>query len=195
MIFKAIQFVAEAHSGQYRKGSNIPYIYHLMNVMKTLLDYGCEDEVVTAGILHDVVEDTPVSIEEVENAFGKRVASIVFGASEPDHLKMLEDKESTWKERKQHTIDFILKDASEEQLLVICADKLDNVTSIRDDWNLIGDKIWERFNAPMEDQAWNYLSISKALEKRTKEFGGPMIVLFKQLSEGVNELFSDGLNN
>jgi len=182
MIFKAIQFVAEAHSDQYRKGTYIPYIYHLMNVMKTLIDLGCDEEVVTAGILHDVVEDTPVTIEEIELLFGKHVASIVNGASEPDHLKKQEDKVTSWKERKQHTIDFILKDATNEQLLVICADKLDNVNAIRDDWNSTGDKIWERFNAPKEDQAWNYLLISKALEERAKEFGRPLSDLSKRLS-------------
>ena len=188
MIFNAIKLVSEAHSGQYRKGTSIPYIYHLMNVMKILLDSGCEEEVVTAGILHDSVEDTSVTIEDIEIKFGRRVASIVHGASEPDHLKKLEDKQASWKERKQHTIDFILHEATNEQLLVICADKLDNVNAIREDWNSIGDKIWERFNAPKEDQAWNYLSISKALEERAKEFGQPLSDISKRLSNSAEFL-------
>src|SRR5665647_24789 len=73
MVFKAIKFVADAHQGQYRKGTNIPYISHLMNVMKILCENGCDKEIITAGILHDVVEDTSVTIEQVERLFGKRV--------------------------------------------------------------------------------------------------------------------------
>lgn len=58
MVFKAIKFVADAHQGHYRKGTNIPYISHLMNVMKILCEYGCDKEIVTAGILHDVVDES-----------------------------------------------------------------------------------------------------------------------------------------
>ena len=77
MIFRAIKFAADAHEGHYRKGTNIPYISHLMNVMKILCENNCSDEVVVAGILHDVVEDTPITIEQVERKFGKTVADMV----------------------------------------------------------------------------------------------------------------------
>ena len=87
MVFKAIKFVAEAHQGHYRKGTSIPYISHLMNVMKILIEIGCDKEIITAGILHDVIEDTSVTPEQVERVFGKRVATIVAGASEPEHIR------------------------------------------------------------------------------------------------------------
>jgi len=154
MVFRAIKFVAEAHQGQYRKGTNIPYISHLMNVMKILCETGCDKEIITAGILHDVVEDTSVTIDQVERIFGKRVAFMVAGASEPEHMRGGHYETTSWRLRKQHTIEFVSRKAMVEQLLVSCADKLDNAEAIRQDYLLKGDKLWERFNAPKADQQW-----------------------------------------
>jgi (p)ppGpp synthase/HD superfamily hydrolase len=189
MVFKAIKFVAEAHQGHYRKGTNIPYISHLMNVMKILCEIGCNKEVITAGILHDVVEDTSVSIEEVERIFGKRVASIVEGASEPDHIRNGPNGKGPWRLRKQHTIGFISKEATLEQLLVLCADKVDNTEAIRHDFILKGEKLWERFNAPKGDQQWYYTSIAAAFEQRSIEFGEPLSGISKKLTDNVNVIF------
>ena len=189
MIFNAIKFVANAHEGQFRKGTNIPYIYHLMNVMKTLCEIGCDEETIIAGILHDVVEDTTVTLEEVELLFGKRIATIVSGASEPDHLRKGEDQKSSWKARKQHTIDFISHEATLEQLFVSCADKIDNAEAIRNDNFLAGEAIWQRFNAPKVDQQWYYRSISLAFELRSKEFGEPFKRLSQKLTKTVEDIF------
>ena len=133
----ALCFAANAHSGQYRKGTNIPYISHLTNVMKILCENNCTEEVIVAGILHDVVEDTPVTIEEVEAIFGREVAFLVRGATEVQKLvKIRKDSdEVSWKERKQHTVHFLTEDATPDQLLVSSADKLDNLRSILDDYN------------------------------------------------------------
>ncbi len=141
MIFRAIKFVAEAHIGHYRKGTNIPYISHLMNVMKILCESGCDKDVITAGILHDVVEDTAVTIDQVERLFGKRVAAIVTGASEPDSMRKGTDEKTSWRLRKQHTIEFVAREASLEQLLVSCADKLDNSEAIKQDYVSAGEKL------------------------------------------------------
>jgi len=189
MVFKAIKFVAEAHQGQYRKGTNIPYISHLMNVMKTLCEIGCDKEIVTAGILHDVVEDTSVTIEEVERKFGQRVANLVTGASEPDYLRKGKDEKTSWRLRKQHTIEFVTRDATLEQLLITCADKLDNAEAIRQDFARIGEKIWERFNAPKSDQQWYYTTLAAAFEQRSTEFGEPLNKLSQKLTITINEVF------
>ena len=151
MVFRAIKFVAEAHQGQYRKGTNIPYISHLINVMKILCENGCDKEIITAGILHDVVEDTSVTLEKVERLFGKRVATMVTGASEPEHMRNGKDGKTSLRLRKQHTIEFVAREAMLEQLLVSCADKLDNAEAIKQDFDQIGEKLWERFNAPKSD--------------------------------------------
>jgi (p)ppGpp synthase/HD superfamily hydrolase len=160
-----------------------------MNVMKILIEVGCDKEIVTAGILHDVVEDTSVSIEEVERIFGKRVAAIVEGVSEPDPIRNGPNGKGPWKLRKQHTIGFITKEATLEQLLVSCADKLDNSESIRQDFILKGEKLWERFNAPKGDQQWYYNSISAAFEQRSNEFGEPLRGISRKLADNVTTVF------
>ena len=189
MVFRAIKFVAEAHQGQYRKGTNIPYILHLMNVMKILCENGCDKEIITAGILHDVVEDTSVTIEKVERLFGKRVATMVIGTSEPEHMRNGKDGKTSWRLRKQHTIEFVAREAMLEQLLVSCADKLDNAEAIKQDFDQLGEKLWERFNAPKLDQLWYYTSLAAAFEQRSKEFVDPLNHLSRSLSQTVNKIF------
>jgi len=100
MIFKAIEFAAKAHAGQYRKGTRVPYLVHPLNVAKILIDSGCSDVVAVAGILHDTVEDTPITLDEIRKHFGQAVAELVAGASEPD-------KSDTWENRKKHTIEYL----------------------------------------------------------------------------------------
>ncbi|OWY25158.1 HD domain-containing protein [Sphingobacteriales bacterium UPWRP_1] len=191
MIFRAIKFVAEAHEGHYRKGTNVPYIYHLMNVMKILCDCNCEEEIITAGILHDVVEDTPVTIEVIERKFGKRVAGIIAGASEPEKTVKDSQWQASWKERKQHTIHYLEKHANLDKLLVSCADKLDNAKAIRQDYAQFGEDFWKRFNAGKEEQKWYYQSLAKAFLDRGQEFGQPLLGIAEELSENVNQIFKD----
>jgi (p)ppGpp synthase/HD superfamily hydrolase len=191
LIFNAIQFAAEAHSGQYRKGTNIPYISHLINVMKILCENNCKEEVIVAGILHDVLEDTPVTLGEIETRFGREVAFLVRGATEIQKLGKIR-KESdleSWKARKQYTIHFLTEEATSDQLLVSAADKLDNLRAIRDDFYKIGDELWSRFNAGKEEQKWYYTAIAAAFKNRANEFGEPLKGISKELSGIVNSLF------
>ena len=111
---------------------------------KILIEHRCPGWVVLAGILHDTVEDTPVTLKDIESSFGKRVASIVEGASEPN-------KEDTWENRKRHTIEF-LKTAPMDILLVSLGDKVDNIRAIREDYLRHGEKIWTRFRRPKDQQ-------------------------------------------
>lgn len=190
MIFRAIKFAAEAHEGHYRKGTNIPYISHLMNVMKILCENNCSDEVVIAGILHDVVEDTPITIEQVERKFGKTVADMVAGASEPEKTQKDQQWKGSWQERKQHTIDYLGNEANLDKLLVSCADKLDNARAIKQNFMELGDKFWERFNAGKEDQKWYYTGLAEAFEKRAKQYGTPLSNMSEAFSKVVNDIFN-----
>ena len=143
---------------------------HLLNVCKILAEHGCSDEILAAGLLHDVVEDTDVTIDEVEQRFGSEVAFLVRGATEADKLdKKIVEKKGSWQERKKHTIDFILNEARVEQLMVVGADKLDNLRSIYDDHARIGEKVWSRFSAPKEQQHWYFSSIAAAMKQRGSE--------------------------
>jgi (p)ppGpp synthase/HD superfamily hydrolase len=178
-IFDAIEFAADSHRGHYRKGTKIPYIIHPLNVAKILIDARCAEAVAVAGILHDTVEDTPASLDDIRRRFGEAVARIVEGASEPD-------KSKSWEQRKTHTIRF-LKTAPEEVLLVSCADKIENLEAIRRDRERVGEEVWARFKRGRDQQEWYYRSVLAALEERlTAE---PGLSLVSQLKEAVADVF------
>jgi (p)ppGpp synthase/HD superfamily hydrolase len=125
VIQKAINFAAKAHKNQFRKSTDIPYITHPFAVGMLLQEAKCTDAVVAAGILHDTIEDTSTTYEELTEHFGVQIANLVRAASE-------HDKALPWGLRKQHTID-MLKDANLEEIQVITADKLHNLTTIKAD--------------------------------------------------------------
>jgi (p)ppGpp synthase/HD superfamily hydrolase len=153
-INEAILFATKKHDGQFRKGTNIPYITHPLKVMKILTDNQCSENVIIAGILHDTLEDTSATSDEIRTLFGDNVLAIVSSETE--------DKSKSWKERKANTISH-LKTASLEIKLVCCADKLANLRDMVDDYANIGEILWQRFNAPKTDIAWYYNSIKNEL--------------------------------
>ena len=183
-IQKAIVFATQKHEGQKRKGTDIPYIVHPMEVMQILTDMHCEEAVIIAGILHDTLEDTDTTPEEIREAFGENVLAIVQTESE--------DKSKTWKERKQRTVDE-LTEASTESKQVCFADKLSNIRSMYRDKLNVGEKIWERFNADKNNIAWYYRSIANALKNNgfeatfNTERGKQ---LFREFQDIINLVFS-----
>lgn len=143
---------------------------HLLNVCKILAERDCDDEILAAALLHDTVEDTDVTIEEIYAIFGERIATIVKGCTEQDKLEKLAiDKKSSWKERKEHTIHFLITEATTDQLLVAAADKLDNLRSIAYDLQLHGNAVWNRFNASVNEQEWYYRWLTQAFESKAAE--------------------------
>lgn len=176
-IHNAIIFATLKHKSQKRKGTDIPYIVHPMEVMQILTACGCGEDVITAGILHDTLEDTDTTPEEIKENFGQKVLEIVQTESE--------DKSKTWKERKQHTIDE-LKEAEEGTQIVCLADKLANLRSIYADFQTDGNKLWKRFNAPKENIKWYYESVVDALEK---DFSS--LEAWKELKELTKTVFGD----
>ncbi|WP_180322337.1 HD domain-containing protein [Mesobacillus foraminis] len=175
IIEKALHMAAKAHEGQYRKQSRIPYITHPVAVGMILMKAGYEDDIIAAGILHDCVEDTELTIDQLKNVFGLKIASIVEGCSEPD-------KSLPWETRKEHSIEF-LKGASEDIRAVACADKLHNIKSIIADFNQEGDKVWQRFNRGKVQQEWYYRSIAESLGHISR------FPLLDDLKEEINRLF------
>ncbi|HLR60983.1 MAG TPA: HD domain-containing protein [Lentibacillus sp.] len=175
---EAKNFAEKAHEGQIRKSSDDPYITHPIRVAKRLEEAGFNDELVCAGYLHDVVEDTPYEIEDIEEAFGIKVASLVSAHTE--------DKSKTWKERKQHTIDTV-KFASRDIKYLILADKLDNLLSMEQEYNLQGDALWENFNAGFEEQKWYNKSIAENMSAGLSE--DEMPDYFREFEEAVKRVF------
>lgn len=160
LINSAIEMAAKAHNGQCRKVSDIPYIVHPFEVAMILQENGIKKEVIAAGILHDTLEDTNVTPEDIKEKFGEEILRLVLGASEE-----LEDRNRRpWKERKIHTIESV-KNVSEDILCITCADKLSNIRSMIKDYNEKGEKLWSKFNAPYEEQKWYYENLVKSLER------------------------------
>jgi (p)ppGpp synthase/HD superfamily hydrolase len=176
-LFDAIEFAAKAHRMQLRKGTNVPYIAHPLRVATILLEHGCCDAAVIAGILHDTVEDTPMTLQEISRCFGEYVARIVEGVSE--------DKSQSWERRKAHTIES-MRTAPMEVLLVTCADKLDNIRSIRDDLALNKDQVWKRFSRGQQQEEY-YRGLADVLVSRAE--GEPPSTLFHRLRSEVDRLF------
>ena len=179
-IFKAIEFAAVAHHGQFRKGTHVPYIVHPIGVMKILIDSDAPQESVVAGILHDTIEDSAVTNHDIVKNFGQEIAGLVKWASEPD-------KSNTWEKRKQHTID-VIKAAPINALLVMCADKLHNLQSIYEDYNKVGESLWKRFNRSKEKQRWYYYALADQFEKRYLEgLNYPLFLQIRPLAQKIFE--------
>jgi (p)ppGpp synthase/HD superfamily hydrolase len=178
-IFDAIEFANRIHRGQYRKGLKIPKLVHLIRVMNTLYEYHCCEEVVIAGVLHDSLEDTQTSYDDLVNKFGQKVGDLVKGASE-------QDKSLSWEERKKLTIDY-LKTAPDDVLAIVCADKLDNLRSTRQDLQREGDEIWEKFNRGKDQQQWYFKSIIEVL--KVKLINSPTEKMLRELEDEYTEVF------
>ncbi len=179
ILFEAIEFAVHAHRGHFRKGTGIPYIFHPLNVGRRLLELGCSSVVVVAGILHDTLEDTPTTFEDIRTRFGEDVANLVSFVSEPD-------KSDTWENRKKHTL-MSLESASEEVLLIAVADKLDNIQSIQRALEWEGDGVWSRFNRPKEAQAWYYYNLVDVFQRRLTTESG--LSLVEALQAEVTKVF------
>jgi len=180
MMVRAINVAARAHRNQNRKSEDLPFITHPFAVGVILARAGCSEEVIVAGILHDTVEDTPMTLEDIRREFGERVASIVESASEPD-------RSLPWEERKSHTVESV-KTAPLEVKMVVCADKLHNVRTIEGSMKEIGDGVWSRFRRGKEQQEWYYRTLAESLSADTEHRGYQM--LLTEYRQAVEELFT-----
>jgi (p)ppGpp synthase/HD superfamily hydrolase len=175
---QAQDFAIKAHEGQVRKLTGEPYVSHPIAVGKLLQQSGFDEDVVIAGYLHDTVEDTQVTFEDIEKRFGKRVVELVKGNTE--------NKEHSWSERKQHTIDEV-KDAPLEIKALIVADKLDNIQSLIDHYDELGEGIWEKFKGAPSQQKWYYNSVADSAFHGLENKDIPNI--FYRLRNAVETLF------
>ena len=163
ILDKAIIFATNAHSGAFRKGTKIPYIVHPLEAAAIAATMTDDEEVIGAAVLHDVIEDTPTTKEQLIAEFGSRIAELVCADSENKR----EDKPAaeTWEIRKQETLDYI-PNASRDEQIIILADKLSNLRSIYRDYVTMKDELWNRFNVKDKSKhGWYYGGIAKALNK------------------------------
>jgi (p)ppGpp synthase/HD superfamily hydrolase len=181
LIDKAIGFAAQKHEGQRRKSGSIPYIAHPMGVAAILMQMGCEEDIVTAALLHDTVEDTDASIAEIVFRFGQKVADIVAGCTE------LPRKCHNWEQRKSNMITR-LRHAPFEVKLVVATDKYHNLHHILKTKEESGAAVWKRFGRGPEQQAWYYRTVLESILTDLPEQGENFPV-FDKLTAAILELF------
>lgn len=164
LLDHAIIFAAKAHSGMTRKGTKVPYIVHPIEAAAIVSAMTDDEEIMAAAVLHDVLEDTEATREELLARFGRRITDLVTNESEDKRRGL--PPELTWKTRKQETITFLETKADRDAKMLALADKLSNLRAIYRDQCIIGDRVWERFNVKDKKMhAWMYRSIDAALSE------------------------------
>ena len=169
LMDRAIVFATRAHSGTYRKGTKIPYIVHPIEAAAIVSTMTNDPDMIAAAVLHDVVEDTDATVEEISFFFNERIAKLVEAESE-DKRKNLPPQE-TWMIRKMETLEFLRNEADREAKILALADKLSNIRAIHRDQNTIGDQLWERFNEKDKSKhGWMYRQVALALSELSDTF-------------------------
>jgi (p)ppGpp synthase/HD superfamily hydrolase len=162
----ALAFANSKHRDQRRKGTDIPYVAHLLGVASIALEIGADEDQAIAALLHDAVEDqggAPM-LEEIRTGYGQRVADMVAACTdgEPDPVTGLKPE---WRIRKDAYIaDMAHKSA--DALLVSLADKTHNARAILDDLIVHGDPLWDRFTGKREGSLWYYDALARAFAER-----------------------------
>ena len=146
VIQKALVWASQRHT-EPRKGTDIPYITHPAHVAIILARHGFDEPVLAAAILHDLLEDTETSAEEIRRAFGEEVAGMVQELSEPQFPDR--PRKETWALRKEAKLD-MLREASTGALAIAAADRVHNTANVLADIARHGPQVWNRFNSSPE---------------------------------------------
>ena len=182
VLDRAIIFAVKAHSGTERRGKGYPYIVHPMEAVEIVATMTKDQELLAAAALHDVVEDTDVTVEQIRTEFGDRVAALV--AAESDEVPAGISEEDSWHSRKQAAIDRLAK-ASREAKMVALGDKLSNMRAIARDFADQGNALWNLFHAKdPKDHEWHYRGLAEAL----KELDGTYA--YQEFVKLINQVFA-----
>lgn len=181
LLDKAIIFAVNAHKGTERRGKGFPYIVHPLEAVEIVSTLTKDQELLAAAALHDTVEDTDVTVEDIRREFGDRVAKIV----EEESDKFIEglSEEDSWHIRKEAAI-HRLKNASRDAKIVAMGDKLSNARAILRDHKEIGDKVWDLFHTkdPAEHE-WHYRGLADALSDLVGSHA------YTEFAKAINEIF------
>ena len=177
---KAIIFATKAHANTERRGKGFPYIVHPMEAMEIVATMTSDQEMLAAAALHDTVEDTDVTVEQIRAEFGDRVAAMV--ASESDVFVSGVSEEDSWRDRKKAAIDRLAA-AGHDSKVVALGDKLSNMRAIYRDFCKVGDELWKLFHAPggKADHAWHYRGLADSLRELSDTFA------FQEFEKLINE--------
>ena len=182
LLDRAILFAVHAHAGTERRGKGYPYIVHPLEAVSIVATMTADQELLAAAALHDTVEDTEVTVDQLKAEFGERIASLV--ADESDVMPEGMTEEASWHQRKQAAINRLAK-ASHDAKMVALGDKLSNMRAIARDYAELGDALWNRFHAKdPKDHEWHYRGLADALGELE---GTEAYREFKSL---INQVFS-----
>ena len=164
LVSEAIAFAVKAHDGMRRKKSESPYILHPMEaavIVGTMTD---DQNLIAAAALHDVVEDADVTLEEIEERFGKRVRELVESETEDKRAEL--PPSTTWRIRKEESLEALKNSDDIEVSMLWIGDKLSNIRAIYRDFLVEGNQLWDKFHqSDINIQAWYYRSIMKYTER------------------------------
>ncbi len=182
----ALDWAATLHASQFRKGTTVPYVSHLLRVSATVWEYGGDTTQAIAGLLHDGPEDHggQACLDEIARLFGPEVAGIVEDCSDSLVDTDAGQEKQDWQLRKEHHLQH-LAEVSNQVALVVVADKLDNLESIVRDVDTVGlTAVMARFNAGGDSQVWFYRSVADVLRSKVSP------VLMRRYDEALQRLAS-----
>ena len=183
LLDRAIVFAVHAHAGTERRGKSFPYIVHPMEAVAIVATMTSDQELLAAAALHDTVEDTDTTVEQIRAAFGNRVAEIV--AMESDEPLQESDSTENWRARKQAAIDR-LATASRDAKMVALGDKLSNMRAIARDYAAQGDALWSIFRVKeRKAHEWHYRELAEALHELQETFA------YKEFEQLIHQVFGN----
>ena len=161
----ALSLAAEAHAGQTRKGTTIPYIYHPVAVSALVIEHGGTEDQAIAGLLHDVLEDCdPMYGPQIIDQFGRPVYEIVEHLTDGSTDQFVRGQ-MAWRPRKEAYLEHLVR-VPDEVILVSASDKLHNAQAIASDYADIGAAVFDRFSKPRAETTWYYRSLQDVLGDR-----------------------------
>lgn len=186
LIENGLKFAGKRHEGQIRKASDEKrtVFSHVARVAEKLAKHTKDERVICGGILHDILEDTSCTEAELTNAFGNRIAGFVKDVTHSIALERQHGKRASWKQRKEQYLAH-LRQAPEESLMISCADKIDNLQSLIEEFGKQGETVWKRFHAPKNEQEWYYASLHGLFSERLKH---PMQREYALLFDSAHQL-------
>ena len=182
LLDKAIIFAVRAHHNTERRGKGFPYIVHPMEAVEIVATITTDQELLAAAALHDTIEDTDVTVEDIRREFGLRVAELVH--AESDQFTDGVSEEDSWHDRKQAAIDRLAA-ASHEAKIVAMGDKLSNMRAIWRDYQTKGDELWQIFH--VKDKAsheWHYRGLADSLSELSDTFA------YQEFVALINQVFN-----
>ena len=168
LLDRAIIFAVQAHHNTERRGKGFPYIVHPMEAVEIVATITPDQELLAAAALHDTVEDTDVTVEQLREQFGERIADLVH--AESDQFTEGISEEDSWHDRKQAAIDRLAA-APRDAKIVAMGDKLSNMRAIWRDYQMKGDELWKIFH--VTDKAsheWHYRGLAASLSELSYTF-------------------------